>query len=286
MIEKIQLIWNASYGELFPIDERLIRRNLLECEAPVDWVQADGCLALLRRPKPLWPELDQNTCWIAAFAGDAAALAAVIDQARAQGYKKLSFGADPFHLWPGVPKEYSELIRLLEDHGFEMGGEAFDLSADLGQIALPSVDLPSGYRIAMLDEPSQLLDFLSTEFPGRWHYDTANRLKQETYGLVLLWRGDRVVGFSHIFDETSADLGGSVFWRAAMGRHWGGLGPIGIGKSERGKGLGMALLIGALRVLQSHGARQCVIDWTDLANFYGKLGFKPWRTYLRAWKAL
>jgi len=60
---------------------------------------------------------------------------------------------------------------------------------------------------------------------------------------------------------------------------WGQLGPIGVSKDARGKGYGGALLDAGLRYLRDQGVRGCVIDWTDLVDFYGKFGFKPYREY-------
>jgi predicted N-acetyltransferase YhbS len=88
-----------------------------------------------------------------------------------------------------------------------------------------------------------------------------------------------IVGFSRIYDEASAILGPGVYWRALMGRRPGGLGPIGVDASRRGAGLGLGLLSYCVRELRSRGVSTMVIDWTDLLDFYGKLGFKVWKRY-------
>jgi hypothetical protein len=38
--------------------------------------------------------------------------------------------------------------------------------------------------------------------------------------------------------------------------------------------------------LRRVGARRGVIDWTDLLDFYGRLGFEPWLSYVPAHKTL
>jgi predicted N-acetyltransferase YhbS len=60
------------------------------------------------------------------------------------------------------------------------------------------------------------------------------------------------------------------------------LGPIGVGKAIRGRGLGLALLVRGLEFLRAAGAHETVIDWTDLLDFYGRCGFAPWRRYTLA----
>jgi hypothetical protein len=39
------------------------------------------------------------------------------------------------------------------------------------------------------------------------------------------------------------------------------------------------MVIGALERLRAAGARWTIIDWTDLASFYGRAGAHLWRTY-------
>jgi predicted N-acetyltransferase YhbS len=72
----------------------------------------------------------------------------------------------------------------------------------------------------------------------------------------------------------------------AFARPWGQLGPIGVSKDVRGKGYGGCLLDASLLHLHMRGIRGCVIDWTDLVNFYGKFGFKPYREYAMLGKEL
>lgn len=43
--------------------------------------------------------------------------------------------------------------------------------------------------------------------------------------------------------------------------------------------MGFALLCYGVQHLKDLGVRRMVIDWTTLADFYGKIGFQPWRSY-------
>ncbi|MEZ4581604.1 MAG: hypothetical protein R3A10_08195 [Caldilineaceae bacterium] len=56
--------------------------------------------------------------------------------------------------------------------------------------------------------------------------------------------------------------------------------------SKRGQGLETAVLDAGLRRLHNNGVNGCVIDWTDLVDFYGKFGFAPYRAYQQLVKAL
>ena len=50
--------------------------------------------------------------------------------------------------------------------------------------------------------------------------------------------------------------------------------------------MGLALLVRALEQLRDWGAKETVIDWTDLLDFYGRCGFTPWLRYVLAQKEL
>jgi len=56
----------------------------------------------------------------------------------------------------------------------------------------------------------------------------------------------------------------------------GGVGPLGVNESERGKGYGPAIGSGSCQVINN-----IVIDWTNLVSFYKKLGFDIFKSYFR-----
>ena len=69
------------------------------------------------------------------------------------------------------------------------------------------------------------------------------------------------------------------FFPNGMEHPWGHLGSIGIAADSRGQGLAGVMIDYALRRLQSLGVDGCIIDWTELLDFYAKFGFKPYRQY-------
>jgi predicted N-acetyltransferase YhbS len=102
--------------------------------------------------------------------------------------------------------------------------------------------------------------------------------------LVLALEGNAIIGFAHTFTPKSVELRGSTHWFPLLGNAWGGLGPIGIAASHRGRGLGLALLAAGLQHLRTQGVEQAIIDWTDLVDFYGRFGFQIWRRYTQGGK--
>ena len=47
----------------------------------------------------------------------------------------------------------------------------------------------------------------------------------------------------------------------------------------RGGGLGLGLVAAGVNYLYGLGVRDCGIDWTELIDFYGRLGFAVWKQY-------
>ena len=90
-----------------------------------------------------------------------------------------------------------------------------------------------------------------------------------------------VAGFVATWPYASPLLGPATHWFPAIGAHFGGIGPLGIAATARGRGLGIAMVAAAVTLLQARGVAHCTIDWTDLTDFYARLGFRTWRRYWR-----
>ena len=59
----------------------------------------------------------------------------------------------------------------------------------------------------------------------------------------------------------------------------GGVGALGVIKSMRKQGIGLALAAKTTEVIQSNGADYSFVGWTWLKDWYGKLGYKVWHSY-------
>jgi len=75
-------------------------------------------------------------------------------------------------------------------------------------------------------------------------------------------------------------MGANINWGSQKGKKFFGLGPIGITNNCRGKGYGMYLMIKIIQYFQQKGYRHMIIDWTDLVDYYKKIGFEPWIKYI------
>lgn len=277
-------LWNRAFGAAFPMDLRLWRQNL---DGHPSW---DPGGLFLEGPErhPLGLAVARRTdsqAWLEALAVDPDARgrgvgSRLLERATAWGAgRPWRLGAGPAHFFPGVPEDCPGAEAFFARRGFRADWEAWDLLGRFAGEAPPP--LPAGILPCPAGAVGALLEFLGREFPGRWLEDTRLRLERgESPGEILVaLRGHAVEGFCHVYHPGCATLGPSVSWREAMGPAWGGLGPIGVGRAQRGRGLGRDLVEGAVRHLRNLGCRTIAVDWTILLDFYGRFSFRPWRRY-------
>lgn len=220
-----------------------------------------------------------------------ALLAAAEARLRAGGAEKVVLGGSFHHFMPGVPGDWSEALGFFTRHGFSMGKEVCDVRRNLGvgeELAEVSETLAARPHVTVRPfqegEANPLMKFLLSNFPGRWPRDVGHFLDQGgDIGQIMGLFVDGVPrGFAHLHPPGSA---GALRW-AGFEPTIAALGPIGVGKVVQGHGLGLALLVKGLEQLQSWGAQETVIDWTDLLAFYGKCGFAPFQRYALGEKGL
>lgn len=222
----------------------------------------------------------------------APSLLAEIQQAAIEaGFTRITLGSDENHLTPGVIRDEFTLTHetrgIMEELGWEKSASLqTDLENDLQGYELPAFCADAlriseaSVRVCTKDDESALEAFFQGTFPGRWTHDVMAKFRLgEAHQIdVLTWQ-EEIVGFSMTQDPTSKNPIGGARWRAALGAHWGSLGPIGVSEKVRGKRLGHALLGSSLLRLSHEGARNTIIDWTTLIDFYGVHGFMPSRVY-------
>ncbi len=208
-------------------------------------------------------------------------------------------GADLCHFFPGVPAEADAALAFFRALGFDIGADenaSYDLARDLGGYAIPdavaeTIERLRGQGIAIApcreqDVPA-LRAHLQETFPGRWdeRHDAPHRDGAGPVGdhhrprrLRLGRRGQPVLGFAHTFSARSRWIGPPSTGAARLARHYGGLGPIGLAVRARKLGLGLALLAAGVQAVADTGATHMAIDWTNLLDFYAKVGFTPWKS--------
>lgn len=163
------------------------------------------------------------------------------------------------------------------------GPVVWDMARDLRTYRTPPfvAATPSAQvRWARAGDEGALLALLEREFGGRWFYEAREFLAGggRISDFVILLTTTGVDGFCWLTFEDSARSLDRCFM-ARLPRPWGHLGPIGISAPMRGGGFGAAVLDAGLRTLRDAGIAGCVIDWTDLVDFYARFGFQTYRSY-------
>ena len=188
---------------------------------------------------------------------------------------------------PGLPVELGN-AGFFERRGYAFQRHEWDVARSLSDYPSPlPASRPLETRPARAADVAALDDFLRRQFPGRWHFEFQEFLREggRLADYFLAFSKDALAGFARLtFEDSERPI--ERFYLQRLPRPWGQLGPLGIAAEGRGKGLGAALVDAALRYLRQQGVNGCVIDWTDLLGFYAKFGFVPHRQYAIYMKAL
>lgn len=298
-------LWNRAFPATYPMRAKLLSQTTWLCpqfdlegsQTVWDGDRLVAALLLKRFLVPMHAVPDDGRGFIQALFVDpdyqgqgigSALLQDGIAHIRRFWQGVIRIGGDPDRLLPGIPSELPALTWFAR-RGAVLGKPGIDLQ----NLELQELEYPYGdeFRPATLEDRDDLLAFLAMEFPGRWTWEVARHFEEgrDPAEIMLAEQDGRIVGFAMIYTHESPWVGPGVYWTCgregedlAEGRVPGGLGPIGVGHNTRGKGMGLGLLQAGLAELQRRGVTEAVIDWTNLVQFYGKAGFRPWRYYTLA----
>lgn len=194
-------------------------------------------------------------------------------------------GYAPSYFVPGVdPVAYPEALALLGKVGFKEIYRPLSMDSDLVRLRTP--DWVPAKEKTLLEagvafEPYRaelalpLLDFMKEEFPGDWQRflrDAMVRITTGEFHHTNLWIAHqdlKVLGF-------------------AMHDNGCRFGPFGVAVKERGRGLGVVLLLRILHGMRARGLHNAWFLWTDevAAKVYDAGGFKETRRFAYMRKAL
>ena len=199
------------------------------------------------------------------------------------GITEIRIGRDPWHYFPGVPKEDKHIIEWFEKNGYISETVETDLMKSF-QESTPPYELANSdehYRVLTQRDLPELLQFLKDTFPGRWHYEAIhyNMLHGSGREFVGFFIHNELKGFCRINDEQSPVVAQNVYWSQLFDGSLGGIGPLGIERSIRGHQFGLDLVKVAVNELINRQVDHIIIDWTQLVPFYEKLGFTTWQQY-------
>ncbi|WP_462410674.1 GNAT family N-acetyltransferase [Neobacillus sp. Marseille-QA0830] len=307
LLELVNL-WNSSIGDQFPMTGELFKQNSFDdvnilpqgsLIAIDDHEQVAGFIVSKRFKERIPIQLNEETGWIQAIMvrsnsrgkGIGSALLREAESAfRESNCKKVFLGRDPYHYFPGVPLEYKETKKWFERRGYLAAGIESDLIHHYQPDDKNTWPELENVQISLLQEQEKeaFLSFLHRCFPGRWEYEAYHYFLRGGKGreFVVFKKAGEMIGFCRINDANSPFIAQNVYWSPLFKEPLGGIGPLGIDRSERKNGYGLAIVQAAVFFLRERKINKIVIDWTGLTEFYGKLGFKVWKEYQQYFKDL
>lgn len=302
-------LWNQEIGDEFPMREQLMRQNTFQdenvyLEGSKLAVDEQGQLAGFVIAKK-WQEqeremrLGDGGGWIQAIVvrsdvrgrGIGTRLLEQAEQALKNAGAELVYaGRDPWHYFPGIPKALPEAKGWFENRGYELLYEAFDLVNQTSSENEQRPEYKEGAvsRLLKPQDKEEMLRFFKRCFPGRWYYEAQCYWERGGQGreFVGLFKGEEMIGFCRVNDPQSPLIAQNTYWAPSFDGPLGGIGPLGVDDRFRGKGYGLAIVKDGVAELTRRGMKQLVIDWTELVDFYAKLGFTVCQGYDLAKKTL
>lgn len=213
---------------------------------------------------------------------------AAFEQLRQKQVETINFtdGGEPF--WPGVPLNVPGAVDFFKSCGWNFSHTSYDLTRDLIDYQTPADVLERAakqgitIRLASWDEAISIVDFEQCNFPFWSEYFEKTAQAGRYSDILAAWDGAEVVGSLLINRADVTGLNPDALWHTILGDDMGGIGAVGVNEQRQGCGIGLALVATASNILQARGLHQCIIGWTDLMDFYGKLGYTIWRGYAMA----
>ncbi|HEX8524252.1 MAG TPA: GNAT family N-acetyltransferase [Tepidisphaeraceae bacterium] len=206
-------------------------------------------------------------------------LARAEDYLRSQGRKMVMVSSyAPNYFIPGVDvRAYEPALNFFAKHGYQEVYRPLAMQTHLWSLQTPEWVVSKekelgeqGVRVREF-EPAlvlPMLEFVQREFPGDWV-----RVVRETSVRIL-------AGESPARLVAAVDAGGNVLAFSHFENER--FGPIGVGASERGRGLGQVLMYRTLDAQRQAGFRAAWFLWSDdktAKRIYSGAGFKEVRRF-------
>lgn len=302
-------LWNRCLGDHFPMRPGLFQQNLLNepnfdpegSRAVLDGDRLVGLIGVKRQQVAIGNDPITNRGWISVILVDpdyqgrsigSTLLNGAIAHLRQFSVEEVRLGTDTGNFFPGIPFECRQALDWFARRGARLNAPVCDLAShEIARFEHPPeaqqafAKAPEViYRPATPEDIPALRAFMAADFAGRWQWEIEVHLAKggRIQDIMVAAEGEQVIGFARIHCPESTRFGPATYWAPLFpGRH-GGLGPIGVGAAQRGRGIGLGLLSASIAELRDRGIESGVIDWTGLIRFYGLIGFRPWKWYTQA----
>lgn len=204
------------------------------------------------------------------------------------GIQRLTLGSGGGdYFWPGVPAEQRQSCSFFRRYGFVEEEDSEDLILGTEDFVNPdwvAARLASSgamLRLGKLADRDEVMAFERLHFLS-WAAYFENEMDQGRYSNILLAQGadDTILGTLLLGHDPS------LSWDSMRDKRVGTLNTLGVSPTRQGQGIGLALTSRAMEILRMRGCSHCLIQWTGLGEWYGKLGAETWAHYHMASKTL
>jgi GNAT superfamily N-acetyltransferase len=204
------------------------------------------------------------------------------------GQVRLGGGAP--RIWPGVPYAEQGAREFFASNGFDFSEpDSYDLRGSLHGYASPpyikhrlqTADVSIG--AAEPDGIEGALLFEQHEFPA-WAPAYQLAVELGDWRDVIIARAGStgaIVGTALVCGPDSHKDRSDRIWTGLFGVGHGTLGAVGVAPAARNQGIGVGggLVDAGSYELSRRGVGTCLIGFTSLCSFYGRLGCTPWQRY-------
>lgn len=295
-------LWNDEYKKIYPISDKLFERNVSNVNLETSFIsmfnQEVVGFILSKTWEDNYPIISyQNTGWISLFCvkkayrnqGIGSKLLSLVEEKMIELNKDVLYlGKDYNNYFPGLPVDLKSNLNFFLERGFERPYDTYDL-INTNKDFIPLRETKYEFRFGTMKDKDNLLSFIYSNWPGRWHKEAIDYFANGGTGkeYLLCLNQEKVIGFARVnFPETDTLLtSNNVTWRDRF-ESLGGVGPLGIDKEYRKMHLGFNIVAMAINSLNERNVSDIIIDWTGLLEFYRLFGFEVWKSYFYLHKQL
>ena len=297
---RVRNLWDEILGKKWPINSTLLKRKLSEGEHIVALRDGEivGFLATQRSKNKIKQRGEIMLVLVAEDCQRQGVGRKLLDQSLKNLKSKNVFdiqlgGGGGSYFWPGVPRNLPGAIDFFKSCGWNFSEISFDLLRDLKNYKTPDWiservrPLNIKNRFIKSNEKQKILTFEKKSFP-KWYSAFQSTINSGDLGdvLVAVDSDEEILGSTVLFSPKSKSYQQKFIWSLILGKNSGGFGALGVKEEARNRGIGLILSATASEILKKRGIRNCLLGWTHLVSWYGKLGYKVWMKYDMSWKKL
>ncbi|KAI9484373.1 glycoside hydrolase superfamily [Zychaea mexicana] len=219
-----------------------------------------------------------------------------LDDLRSRSCNAFMLGSTYPRFFPGLPEDKEQHQGFFERRGWKFQlKQVWDLMGNLGQRDSNDETVEDRMRRENIwfgrIKPSQLWELYAFQqrYFSHWLATYQHHAELGDFQDLLVARQDNangkllaslVLNTTHTTHPDRGDLiwtDDTLFTEAS-----GGMACVGVAEEERGRGIGLGIVVKANQILKQRGVQKSYVDWVELIDFYRRTGYEKWRGYRTA----